>query len=200
MKQPDHDPAVVAELPVGDPAVSPIQQSFESESARAGTPSDDVDDARHAISEFSSLINNADTKAGLATAATAVIVAGIAQQQDALGDALGADTAAERWALVLVALTAIALLVTLVGLGLALIPRTPIGIRGGRFSYPTVAEEEWRFVPGMPRSHVASEAWAQARTLAQIVRRKFTAVKVALIALGVSFVLFCCWTTVAALI
>lgn len=159
---------------------------------------DDAQDAQHSIATFSSLINNADAKAGLAAAAVAALVAMVAQQNEALAAALSASSATERVALACLVLFAAACLTAVVSIGVALVPRTPAGTNGGRFSYPTVAEDDWRFTPA-DRAQAAEQAWSQARTLARILKRKFAAVKVAVYALGGSFVAFCVWTVAASL-
>jgi hypothetical protein len=162
----------------------------------AMTSGDDVGDAFQANSGFSSYINNADAKAGLGAAAAAAIVAGVSQQSAAMGSALTAHTSTERWARFVLVLLAIALLVAVVSIGVALVPRTPVGVNGGRFSFPTVAEDSWQFDPAT-RPQAAQEAWAQAQTLARIAKRKFAAIRVAIYALGAAFLLFCCWSAVA---
>jgi hypothetical protein len=173
-----------------------IPDGISPASLAEGTDSD-LADALHAISHFTSLIHNADAKAGLGAAAIAGLLAIASQQSDSISAALDSSTRLERAALLVLVAFATALLVTAVAIGYALIPRTPVGAEGGRFSYPTVARDDWRFGPA-DRAAAATEAWAQARTLARITRRKFAGVKVALIALGFAFVLCGVWTAIAA--
>lgn len=49
---------------------------------------DDLADAHHAIDYAGTWINNADTKAGLLSAALAVVLAATSQQSKAIGDVL----------------------------------------------------------------------------------------------------------------
>ncbi len=156
----------------------------------------DLGDALHAISHFTSLIHNADAKAGLGAAAIAGLLAIASQQADSITTAMSAGTGQEQAALSVLIALAISLIVTAVATGYALIPRTPLGTDGGRFSYPTVASADWRFQP-VDRTQATAEAWAQAKTLAEIASRKFAGVRVALLALGVTFALCCAWTGLA---
>lgn len=157
---------------------------------------DDVSDAFQAISVTTAYINNADAKAGFSAAAAAAIVIAISQQSSTLGVALGAETTIEQWARVVLILLGIAILFTVVGIGLTLIPRTPDVVEGGRFSFPTVARQHWRFIPAN-RSTAANEAWAESQTLARIAKRKFSGMRISLWSLGAAFTFFCCWTVLA---
>jgi hypothetical protein len=167
-------------------------EMVSSASERAGGTADDVGDAFQAVTISTAFINNADAKAGLSAAAVTAVVAVLSQQTATIGTVLSGHTTADRWSLLDFILLALSLAMSCYGIGHALIPRHASGNGGGRFSFPDVAQRGWRFTPAS-RSGAALEAWAQAQTLAQIAKRKFIGVRIAIIALGVTFVTFMLW-------
>jgi hypothetical protein len=175
--------------------LKPLNEEDQVEELTSAT-GDDVSDAFQTISVTTAYINNADAKAGFGAAAIAAIVIAISQQSSTLGVVLGADTTIEQWARIVLILLAIAMLFTVVGIGLTLIPRTPEVTKGGRFSFPTVAGEHWRFTPAN-RAAAANEAWAESQTLARIAKRKFSGMRISLWSLGAAFTFFGCWTVLA---
>ncbi len=157
----------------------------------------DVADAFQAIASTNSYINNADAKAGLAAAAAAALVVAMTQQSK-FSVMLAPHSALQKWALSVLVLFGISICVTILEIGLALMPRIHSGgMDNNRFSFPSISTEEWHFV-STSRAQAAEESWIQAQTLARIAVGKFAHIKVALSTLGFSFFLFCLWATIAA--
>lgn len=181
--QRDHHPTEVAE----DAPIVPVE------------PASDLADAHHAIGYAGMWINNADTKAGLLSAALAVVVAAATQQSRVIGDVLRPGGGGEWAALVVLCLLGLAIVVGVVALGLVITPRTPPPAAPSRFGFPTLASHGWRHVPAT-RAQAAEEAWGQAHVLSRIATRKFAALRVASIAVFSSFPLYGCWIVTTSLI
>lgn len=164
-------------------------------------PEADLAEALAAGAEFGCWVRNADTKAGLLAAATAVLVGALAQQTGTLGTFLAPETRLETVVLVLLVATGGGMLTTTVFLGHALIPRTPTSSEvPNRFSWPDMAEADPAQLRRGDQAAAAHEAWCQAHTVAIIAKRKFDAIRRAVWSLGGSFLAFSAWVVVAALV
>lgn len=166
---------------------------------RDADSADDLTDAHHAIGYFSTWINNADTKAGLLSAALAVVIAGGAQQAHSIGDVARPDGPSELAALVVLCLLGAALAVGIVALAMVVTPRTPHSQPPSRFGFPTVASHAWR-CERSSRENAASEAWGQAHVLAQIAARKFVSLRLASISVFTAVWLVTVWITTTSLL
>lgn len=160
---------------------------------------DDLADAHHAIDYFSNWVKNADTKAGLLSAVLAVVIAGGAQQADAIGDITRPNGPGEMAALVVMCLLGAALVVGILALAMVVTPRTPPPQAPSRFGFPTVASHAWRG-ERVSRDEAASEAWGQARVLAQIAARKFVTLRVASVAVFSALWLVTAWIVTTSLL
>jgi hypothetical protein len=158
--------------------------------------SDDVADAFQAITATTSFINSADSKAGLGAAAVAAFMAVLSQQSASLSSAFSLATPTDQLAFVDLVLLGLSLAATTCAIGHALLPRRPVRKGGGRFSYPDIAKDDWTFSPAS-RAKAASEAWAQAQTLARIAEIKFAGVRISIQCLGGCFLFFVCWIVLA---
>ena len=152
-----------------------------------------LSDAEFAITSFSSWIVSADTKAGLLSAGTALLVGALVGERGNLVTAAHGEGAVDFAVLWLIALTAAALLTTAGSLAAVLYPRkspTPTS----RFVWPHLVNsprDMSRFVGQVhDDAAIALEAWNQARALASIAHTKFKVFKTALIAFAVSATAF----------
>ena len=136
------------------------------------SPRHDLEDAHHAIDYVSGWIRAADTKAGLLSAAIALMITGMLQQDNPIGT-VPTDLAGIARVLIWVGL-----LVAVLAVGATIAPRTSPTATPCRFAFPTLADGRWtRSVAS--RSNIADEAWVQAKALAVIAKRKHQAVWVA---------------------
>lgn len=155
-----------------------------------------TEDAYFAISNFSTWINNADTKAGFLVAAWTVLVGALATSGDRIQRALPVAGGRSLAALVFLILSLSCLSVTAYFLYSALSPRLPApGF--SRFAFPNVANAKLRDLINADPSRSREEAWRQARQLAQIALAKFLAVKRALRFLMSSAVMALVWSFLA---
>lgn len=162
-------------------------------------PKDDLEDGHQALAYTATWINNADTKAGLLSAAVAVVLAGITQQAHSIKNVLSPAGGGEWAALSLFALLAGALMVAIIALAKVITPRMPLPQSPSRFGFPTLASPTWRHHPAT-REGAAEEVWQQARLLSSIARSKFGSLRVASIATFSSLPLFGAWSVVASVI
>lgn len=149
-----------------------------------------LEDAEFAITQFSSWIVSADTKAGLLSAATALLIGGLIGERGNLAVAVRGHTGIDTAVLALLALTGVALVVTAGFLVGVLYPRKA-PLPESRFAWPRhVAPSPPDMTRLVTEEHdqavIATEAWLQATALASIAGSKFGAFKIALIAFAVS--------------
>jgi hypothetical protein len=148
-----------------------------------------LQDAEFAITSFSSWIVSADTKAGLLSAATALLVGALAGERAHLAAAAKSESGIAIAVLALFAFTVAALLVTAAFLGGVLYPRRSRLVES-RFSWPrhvALPLDIPQLVGSTRDEHtIASEAWLQATALASIAQSKFRAFQIALIVFAFS--------------
>ncbi len=162
-------------------------------------PADDLADAHKALGYFGTWINSADTKAGLLSAALAVVIAAVTQQRGAVADVVRPANGGELAALCLLGLLGAFVIVALVALARAITPRTQPSDIPSRFGFPTVAFHGWKHLPAT-RAQAAEEAWSQAHALAGIAATKNRAVRMASVAVFTTLPLYVSWSVVASLI
>lgn len=151
------------------PSVAPVQSLTES----AG----DWDEASLALTQTSGWIRSADTKAGFAVAALTFLLGVIT---DAIASSRRAATSVEEvpWTDGLYAL-AVVLVVIALGSAIAVIsPRTK-SPEPNRFSWPWLASVGEDEVLKRIRTDGAEAAWLQARVQAQIARKKYRWLRIA---------------------
>lgn len=151
----------------------------------SGDSHDDLEDAHHAIDYVSGWIRAADTKAGLLSAAIALILTGTFGQDSPFTS--DTQTGLESLTRLLIW---VGLLLAVVSLAATITSRSRPG-PASRFAFPTLADDTWNR-PIVDRGQVAREAWAQAQALAAIARRKHLAVGVASWATFTSLFLLVC--------
>lgn len=155
------------------------------------------DDGPAVIGHFGAWIASADTKAALLAGGIA-ITAGAALDRSALRGVLDAEAPGRLIGLAIFAAVVLSLTLTVISLGLALIPRTASSGNGdNRFSFPQVARTE-QLPPS--DSHRDAEAWQQAKTLAIIAADKFRWIRYACIGFGASLALSIAWTITATVV
>lgn len=161
--------------------------------------SEDLADAHQAMGYFTIWIQNADTKAGLLSAALAVVLGAMAQQGKVLGDVLRPNHLGEWAALVLLCCLGFTVLVATISLALVLTPRTPPPQEPSRFGFPTVASDEWKHSPAT-RAQAGAEAWGQAQVLALIAARKYATLRFAARSVFLGIPLFAAWVVVTSIL
>lgn len=150
-----------------------------------------------AITQFSTWVSNADTKAGLLATATTLLGGGLASQRGAIRKSFAPATALEWVSTVAVSVTMIAMVVAVAALVVGLRPRAR---RYGfsRYSWPSVAslslEQYLERVQRTPRL----EGWRTAHDLARIARVKFLCLHVAASAWALGALSFLTWTVLSA--
>jgi hypothetical protein len=157
----------------------------------------DLEDAHHALDAFREWITNADTKAGLLSAASAVLVGAVGSQQRAITAVLSPRGSLEYIGLGLLIAWTLSLSVALAALGYALVPRIPHPSAPSRFAFPTVARSDWPLTP-ISRAGAAREAWAEAKVLALVAAHKFSGLRIAFPSFAAALALFLAWSAVAA--
>ena len=147
------------------------------------------DEASLALSSAAEWVRGADNKAGFALTALTLLLG-----------AMGPDLMSLRsfcsqpsWGLVVLFISLVGVLTALVCSALVVLPRTP-NPAPNRFSWP------WLSVVGVSevlerasQGVGVDEAWAQARTLARIARRKYHWLRAAMVSGGVAAVSFVVW-------
>jgi len=147
------------------------------------------DEASFAVSSAADWVRGADNKAGFALTALALLLG--AMSSDLVR--LRAFCSQPSWDLAVLLLSLIAVLVALVSSAGVVGARTP-NPAPNRFSWPWLsAAGEFEVLDQASQSAGVGEAWAQARTLARIARRKHQWLRVAMVAGGVSAISFVAW-------
>lgn len=156
----------------------------------AGHAARHLEDAEFAITSFGAWIVSADTKAGLLSAATALLVGALVGERSNLVTAARGQLSIDVAVLGLLAFTAAALLLTAGFLGGVLYPRKSPHA-DSRFAWPRhVAPAPLDMTRLVEQRHdeeeIAKEAWLQATALATIARSKFRWFKHALVVFAIS--------------
>ncbi len=155
------------------------------------------DDGLTSVNHFGNWITSADTKAALIAGGIA-IVTGTALDRPALRAALDADDPGRIIALCLFTAVVVSLVVTVLFLGLTLIPRTPRPNGGpNRYAFPHVAVTD-QVVPD--EGDPTREAWQQANTLADIADIKFQWLRRAFTGFGISLAFTVAWMVAATIV
>jgi len=147
------------------------------------------DEASFAVSSAADWVRGADNKAGFALTGLALLFG--AMSSDLVR--LRSFCSQPSLGLAVLLLSLIAVLTALASSALVVLPRTP-NPAPNRFSWPwlSVAEES-EIRDRTSQSDGVGEAWAQARTLARIARRKHQWLRVAMVAGGVAALGFTAW-------
>ena len=178
---------------------SSMSNSTDVTSLSTAAAADHLADAHQAVGYAGGWVNNADTKAGLLSAAVAVVIAATSQQAGAIKAVARFKHSSDVVAFTLFCLLGVAVTVALIALATALVPRTPPPQMSSRFGFPTLASPGWTPSP-VTRAEAADEAWNQARVLSTIAQRKFVSLMVACVAVFVALPLYLAWMVAAALV
>lgn len=133
---------------------------------------DPGEDVRFTLEQTGEWIRAADAKAGLLSAALAVLVAAITAKFDRAHVVNWADFPGDAIKAGLLAATLLSLVKSAYNLKGVLIPRTQPGSEPTRYSWPWVESASLEEIVKIPTSSSRREAWVQAKTLATIAKDK----------------------------
>ncbi|HVW27936.1 MAG TPA: Pycsar system effector family protein [Polyangiaceae bacterium] len=158
----------------------------------------DYADALAAVTLIAPMVNNADTKIGILGAAATVLIGAEVRDRSHVAKVIHhAASGRGTVALALLAVSGVALAVTMTCLLNALMPRLP-NVDFSRFAFPCLAErtvEELRQLEG--GDVIRTEAWIEAHMLSRILVRKYESFRGALLAATAAGLTFGGWLVVA---
>lgn len=179
--------------------MSPEAGSATIRNAVLSDAMDDLADAHFAIGYASGWVTNADTKAGLLSAAIALILGASGQQISKIHLIMALRNGAAWTALALLVAMGICVVTAIGALASVLIPRTTPPRRPSRFGYPTLSSPAWKHTPAS-RVEAAEEAWDQAGVISGIASTKFRALRVASKAVFLALPFYGAWIVAASFV